>query len=256
MTTDSRSHLGAAASRGGAPDIGALRGQPHVRRGVPMRDEPIRIVLADDHTLFREGIRLLLRHAPEVQVVGEAENGADAVALARQFAPHLLILDLDMPRMDGIAALRELRATAPEVRVLILTVHAERERLLTVLEMGAAGYLTKEAATRELVDAIRAVAAGEIYVQPSAVRVLAKAAISRSAGDTARGRFEMLSDREQAVLRQVAEGYSGVEIARRLNISAKTVDAYKRRIEARLGLSHRTQVVRFALEAGLLDARS
>ena len=212
----------------------------------------IRVVLVDDHAMLREGLRLLLRNASDITVLGEADSGDEALALAQRVKPDLVVLDLDMPRGDGLSALRELRQALPETRVLILTVHTERERLLALLDAGAQGYLTKEAASRELVEAIRVVAAGEIYVRPSAARLLAAAVVPERAHKTARGRFESLSDREQTVLRLVAQGYSGAEIARQLDLSTKTIDAYKRRVQEKLGLQHRTDYVRFAIEAEIL----
>lgn len=212
----------------------------------------IRVVLVDDHAMLREGLRLLLRNASDITVLGEADSGDEALALAQRVKPDLVVLDLDMPRGDGLSALRNLRQALPETRVLILTVHTERERLLSLLDAGAQGYLTKEAASRELVEAIRVVAAGEIYVRPSAARLLAAAVVPERAHKTARGRFESLSDREQTVLRLVAQGYSGAEIARQLDLSTKTIDAYKRRVQEKLGLQHRTDYVRFAIEAEIL----
>lgn len=217
-----------------------------------MRNEMIRVVLVDDHAMLREGLRLLLRNASDITVLGEADSGDEALALAQRVKPDLVVLDLDMPRGDGLSALRNLRQALPETRVLILTVHTERERLLSLLDAGAQGYLTKEAASRELVEAIRVVAAGEIYVRPSAARLLAAAVVPERAHKTARGRFESLSDREQTVLRLVAQGYSGAEIARQLDLSTKTIDAYKRRVQEKLGLQHRTDYVRFAIEAEIL----
>ena len=227
--------------------------QAHVRRGVRVGNEPILVMLVDDHAMVREGLRVLLRTAPGIVVVGEADSGAGAIALAQRLAPDIVVLDLDMPGGSGASAVRELHATAPNARILILTMHAEDARLLTLLEEGARGYLTKEAASRELVDAIRVVAAGEVYVRPTAARLLATAIAPHPATDTPRDRFKGLSDRERTVLRMVAQGFSGVEVARTLGISTKTVDAYKRRLEDKLGLEHRTQYVRFAIKAGILE---
>jgi two-component system response regulator NreC len=233
--------------------IGAnLASRPYARRGVAMGNETIRVLLVDDHAMVREGLRMLLRPAPDIAVVGEAENGVTAVAAARRLAPDIVVLDLDMPGGDGMAAVRDLKQSLPSARVLILTVHSEHERLLPLLEAGARGYLTKEAASRDLVEAIRVVATGEVYVRPAAARLLAAAVVPEQAARTARGRFQTLSDREQTILRLVAEGYSGAEIARQLGISTKTVDAYKRRVQEKLGLDHRTDYVRFAIEAGIL----
>ncbi|MEP7065130.1 MAG: response regulator transcription factor [Gemmatimonadota bacterium] len=229
-----------------------LVAQPHMRRGVPMHDDMLRVMLVDDHAMVREGLRVLLRTARDLEVVGEASSGTAAVELARQLHPDVVVLDLDMPGGDGATALRELSRTMPGARVLILTMHAEDEGMLLLLEEGARGYLTKEAASRELVDAIRVVAAGEIYVRPSTARLLASAVVPHRNTGTTQDRFQTLSDREKTVLRMVAQGFSGVEIARELSISTKTVDAYKRRVEEKLGLAHRTHYVRFAIDAGLL----
>lgn len=241
----------------GAPgalvELGArLAARPYARRGVAMSAATIRIILADDHEMVREGLRLLLRAAPDIAVVGEADSGPAALALARRVVPDIVVLDLDMPGGDGMTTLRELGQALPDVRVLILTMYAERDRLLPLLEGGARGYLTKEAASRELVEAIRVVASGDVYVRPTAARLLAAAVVPQRAAQTAIGRFQALSDREQTILRLVAQGYSGAEIARQLRISSKTVAAYKQRIEEKLGLEHRTDYVRFAIEAGIL----
>jgi DNA-binding NarL/FixJ family response regulator len=230
----------------------SLAAQPYVRRGVSMSSQTVRVILVDDHAMVREGLRLLLRAAPDIVVVGDAENGVAAVALAQRVSPDVIVLDLDMPGGGGEAALRELGKALPDVHVLILTMYEEEENLLALLEAGARGYLAKEAASRDLVDAIRVVAAGEVYVRPTTARLLAAAIVPQDTADTTQGRFETLSDREQTVLRMIAEGYSGAEIARHLGISTKTVDAYKRRIHEKLGLEHRTAYVRFAIEAGLL----
>jgi DNA-binding NarL/FixJ family response regulator len=159
-----------------------------------------------------------------------------------------------MPDGNGLDALVALGSAVPDVRVLILTMHAEHERLVPLLEAGARGYLTKEAASRDLVEAIRVVAAGETYVRPTTARLLASSLVPKRAATTARERFKTLSEREQSILRLVAEGYSGAEISRHLHISTKTVDAYKHRVQQKLNLAHRTDYVRFAVEAGLLGA--
>ena len=229
-----------------------LAARPYARRGVPAGEETIRVVLVDDHTLIREGLRVLLQTATDIAVVGEAENGVAALALARRVVPDIVVLDLDMPGGDGATALAALQAELPEVRVLVLTMYAEQARLVPLLEAGARGYLTKEAASRELVEAIRVVAAGEVYVRPAVARLLAAAVVPKHTADSARTRFQKLSDREQTVLRLVAEGFSGAEIARQLGVSTKTVEAYKHRIHDKLGLQHRTEYVRFAIEAEIL----
>lgn len=229
-----------------------LASRPYARRGVTIGEQTIRVAIADDHKLVREGIRLLLQSAPDIAVVGEAENGVLAQALAQQLLPDVLILDLDMPGGDGASALASVQVASPTVRVLILTMHGEQERLLPLLEGGARGYLCKSACGTDLIEAVRVVAAGEVYVRPAAARLLASAIVPGRGGDSARSRYRALSDREQTVLRSVAQGYSGAEVARRLGVSSKTVDAYKRRLEDKLGITHRTEYVAFAIDADLL----
>ena len=232
----------------------SLAARPDASRGVPMSDEIIRVVLVDDHAIVREGVRLMLQAVPDVSVVGEAENGEAALPLIQRLAPHLVVLDLDMPRGDGATLLRELQRTMPAVRALVLSMFAEQERLVPLLSAGARGYLTKAAMPRELVEAIRVVASGEVYVRPTVARLLASAVVPQPAAATARARFQTLSDRERTILRMVAQGWSGAEIARELGISTKTVDAYKHRVGDKLGLAHRTEFVRFAVEAGVLGS--
>ena len=234
-------------------ELGAsIAGRPYARRGMSVSNHTIRVLLADDHGIVREGLRVLLRSAPDITVVGDAENGQSAVSLARQLAPDVVLLDLDMPGGDGATALREIQEKMPSIRVLILTMHAEHEKLLPLLEAGARGYLSKAAASTDLIEAIRVVAAGEVYVRPAAARLLAAAIVPKRTDETAQSRFRTLSDREKTTLLSVAQGYSGAEIARRLGISSKTVDAYKRRVEEKLGFRHRTDYVSFAIDAGIL----
>jgi two-component system, NarL family, response regulator NreC len=245
-----------ASPSGPLAEIAAqIAAAPYARRGVAVSDETIRVLLVDDHRLVRAGLRALLRTAPDVSVVGEAESGPEAVAEAARLRPNVVVMDLDMPGGDGAAATRELAAREPASHVLVLTQHAEEEQLVALLDAGAGGYLAKDAAERELVDAIRVVARGEVYVRPRVARMLASSVRHRDEPtDGAWKRFAALSDREQTVCRRVAEGYNGREIGRQLGISAKTVDTYRQRIEEKLGIAHRTDYVRFALELGLLHA--
>jgi DNA-binding NarL/FixJ family response regulator len=218
------------------------------------RPDVIRVILADDHLVVRAGLKALLSVSRDIEVVGEAANGRDAVALVERLAPHVAVLDLDMPQMDGVAATKELVARASATRVLILTMHTEDEYLVTLLEAGAAGYLVKNAADRELADAVRAVAAGEVYVQASASLALARAVARRSEHADERDRYRQLSERERDVLVLVAGGYSASEIGEKLFISPKTVETYKQRIGEKLGLSHRADYVQLCLRLGLLQA--
>jgi two-component system, NarL family, response regulator NreC len=226
--------------------------RPYARRGVTVRDEPIRVLLVDDHAVVRAGVRALLAGAPDVVILGEAADGPASVALAERLAPDVVVMDLDMPGGDGATATRALSALARAPKVLILTMHDEEERLLPLLDAGASGYLSKDVAERELVDAIRVVAGGDVYVRPCIARMLASSVRQRRTPDARRQQFETLSAREQTVLRLIAEGYNGPEIGHQLDISPKTVDTYKQRIEQKLGLAHRTDYVRLALALGLI----
>jgi len=195
----------------------------------------------------------VLRANADITVVGEAAGGDEAVALAVRTHPEVMVMDLDMPDGDGLTATRRLLDVAPDVRVLIVSMYEEREKLVGALNAGARGYLSKSAAERELTEAIRVVASGDVYVRPAVARALADSTEAPPHERTdARARLERLSDREQTVVVLTARGFNGPEIGRQLGITAKTVDTYKQRIEEKLGLSHRSEYVRFALEADLL----
>ncbi len=227
-----------------------------------MRPDLIRVVLVDDHAIVRAGLKAVLASARDIEVVGEAGNGRDALGVVARLNPHVVVMDLSMPEMDGVAATRELVRTAADralepgtpatQRVLVLTMHSEEEHLVSLLEVGAAGYLLKTVAERELVDAVRTVAAGDVYVQPSAARALARGLARKDEHADDRSRFERLTDREQAVLQLFAEGHTAPEIGERLSISPKTVDTYKQRINEKLQIAHRTDYVKLALRLGLL----
>lgn len=217
-----------------------------------MTSDLIRVVLADDHTVVRAGLKAVLGTAKDIDVVGEAKDGREAVGLVDRFKPDVVVMDLSMAGMDGTAATKEIVAKGGNTRVLILTMHPEEDFLVPLLEAGASGYLVKSAADRELVDAVRAVAKGDVYVRPTAARVLAKGLTKKDPHQVDRERFERLTDRERDVLRLTAQGYSAPEIGERLFISPKTVDTYKQRINEKLGLSHRADYVQFALRLGLL----
>jgi two-component system, NarL family, response regulator NreC len=218
-----------------------------------MPGDLIRVVLVDDHAVVRAGLKAVLGSAKDIDVVGEGRNGREAIALAERLNPDVIVMDLSMAEMDGAAATKELTAKGTTARILILTMHAEDEYLVPLLEAGASGYLVKSAADRELVDAVRTVAHGDQYLQAAAARALAKELRRRESHADERDQFEKLSAREKDILRLVGGGYSAPEIGAKLNISAKTVDTYKQRIQEKIGLSHRSDYVRFALKLGLLE---
>lgn len=217
--------------------------------------DAIRIVLVDDHFVVRAGLKALLGGVPDIRIVGEASNGQEALELIERVTPDVAVVDLDMPVMDGRATLEALTARRSPTRVLVLTMHDDVARLAALLEAGAAGYLVKTAADRELVDAIRAVAAGETSIQPAAARALASLRAQQARHHAERARYRALSDRERDVLVLVASGHSASAISERLFISPKTVETYKQRVAAKLGLHHRPDYVRFCLQLDLLHAR-
>ena len=198
----------------------------------------IRVVLADDHAVVRAGLKAVLGTARDIEVVGEARDGDEAVALAERLKPEVVVMDLTMGDSNGADATKQIVARGLPSKVLVLTMHAEEDYLVPVLEAGASGYLMKNAADRELVDAVRAVARGDIYVRPAAARVLAKGLTRKDPLAEEREKFERLTERERDVLKYTAQGYSAPEIGEKLHISAKTVDTYKQRIHEKLGLHH------------------
>jgi DNA-binding NarL/FixJ family response regulator len=212
----------------------------------------IRVILADDHTVVRRGLKAVLGTAKDIEVIGEAKNGREAIALAERFKPDVIVMDLDMDEMGGADALKEIVAKNLPCRVLVLTMHTEEEYLVPLLEAGAAGYLVKSVADRELVDAVRAVANGDMYVRQSAAHVLARRLTRKDPAQAERERYDKLTDRERDVLRYIAQGFSAPEIGEKLFISPKTVDTYKQRIHEKMGLAHRSDYVQLALRLGLL----
>ncbi len=219
-----------------------------------MTAEVIRVVIADDEPLIRAGIRMILTSAPDIEVVAEAGNGREAVDLARSHAPDVMLLDIQMPLMDGLSALAELRRAAPEVRALILTTFGEKENVLRALGEGGAGFLLKDSAPGELIGAVRAAAAGDAYLSPGATRhVVDQLTSGRAAtrGEEARRRVDGLSERERGVLALLGEGLSNADAGRRLHMSEATVKTYVSRILAKLDCENRVQAALLARDAGL-----
>ena len=212
--------------------------------------KPISVLLVDDHAMFRAGIRALLEAEGHVEVVGEGASGDEAVDLVRELKPDVVVMDLSMPGSNGLEATRRIAALELDTHVLVLTVHAEEEYLVPVVEAGASGYLTKTSADTDLLEAIRIVARGQVFLPPKATTLLLKQYKASEADEEAGLRD--LSTREQEVLALTAEGFSSREIGKKLFISPKTVDTYRSRIMDKLGLNHRSELVRFALKVGLL----
>lgn len=218
-----------------------------------MIPDKIRVLLADDHAVLRGGLRALLGLEPDMDVVGEVSTGEEAIERVRALRPHVVVMDLAMPGMGGMEATRQVMALDVGTRVLILTSHAEEEYLLPVLEAGASGYVQKTSADKDLILAVRTVARDEVFLYPSATRLLLRG--YKTAGHGENDPLHDLSEREREVLKLTAEGYGSGEIGKKLFLSPKTVDTYRSRLMQKLGLTHRAELVRFALETGVLKAK-
>ena len=213
----------------------------------------IRILLVDDHTLMRTGVRMVLQAEPDLEVVGEAATGEDGVARAMELRPDVVLMDLSMPGIGGLEATRRIAAAGTGARILVLTVHGEDEYLMPVLEAGGSGYVTKHSADVELVDAVRVVSRGDVFLYPSAARVLTQSLRAPRHAPAHDDPAQLLSPREREVLALTAEGYSSTEIGDRLHLSHKTVETYRQRLMDKLNLHHRSELVRFALSRGMLQ---
>jgi two-component system response regulator NreC len=212
--------------------------------------DPIRIALCDDHAVVRSGLRRILEAEPDLEVVGEAGSADEAVQVARATQPDVFVMDLGLPDRSGIAATADVCKISPATRVLVLTVHDDVAYLRRAFEAGAAGYLVKEAADVEMVQAIRQVAAGKQYVHPSlgAALLAPDAATARPAGPGGE-----LSEREVEVLGLIANGLTNAEIAERLYVSVRTVETHRAHIHQKLNVKTRAEIVRVAREAGILE---
>lgn len=212
-----------------------------------------RILLADDHAVLRAGLRLLLEAQPDLKVVGEAGDGREAMRLAEELKPELILLDLTMPGLSGMETLPALKKLLPAARILILTMHDDVSYLRQALSRGASGYVLKKAADNELISAVRAVLRGEVYVQPSMNKALLNDLLPHESAATPSDPWESLSEREQEVITLVALGHTSAEIAERLSLSAKTVETYRARGMEKLNLRSRAALVQFAIARGLLS---
>jgi DNA-binding NarL/FixJ family response regulator len=213
---------------------------------VPLRT---RILLADDHTVVRRGLRMVLDSAPDLHVVAEACDGIEAVELGLREDVHLAILDVAMPRRTGLHAARELTRRRPELRVLMLSMHDLEQYCLQALKAGASGYVLKSAADRDLVEACRAAMRGEAFLYPPTVRTLVRTWLDD--GDDS---LTPLTAREQEVVKLVAEAHTTEEIAALLNLSRRTVDRHRENILAKLGMRDRVELTRYAIRHGLVEA--
>ena len=217
---------------------------------VPVADK-IRVLIADDHTIFRAGVRLLLEAKPDIEVVGEALNGDEAIALAETLKPNVILMDIAMPGTNGLEATRLIKARFPAIQVLVLTMHRSEEYFFEILKTGASGYILKAAETNDLITAIRAVFRGEVFLYPTMAKQLLSEYLKRL-GEGEKSDQPTLTPREKEVLRLLAEGYSNGEIAKRLVVSLSTVHSHHTNIMRKLNLSSRHELVLYARQNGLV----
>ncbi len=217
-----------------------------------------RVLLVDDHAVVRGGLKMLLAADPDLEIVGEAETGAEGLRLADQLQPDVILMDISMPDMNGIEATRRVKAEHPEIAVLALTMHEDDQYFFEMLDAGASGYVPKRAAPNDLISAIHAVRGGGMFLFPSLARVLVQDYLHRReqpGAATVHQGFEDLTDREREVLALIAEGQSNQEIADALVISVKTVNRHRENIMAKLNLHSRVELVRYAIEKGLIELK-
>ena len=214
---------------------------------------PIRILLAEDHRIVRDGLRMLLQSEPDLVVVAEAENGREAVARAKETHPDVAVLDISMPEMSGLEATRLIKAESPQTQILILTMHESDEYFFRALEAGASGYVLKKAATQDLIDAARAVARGEAFLYPSVAKKLIGDYVRRAESGTEQSGYATLSEREREVLLLLAQGVSNQEIADRLAITSSTLQTHRAHVLEKLGLRTTADLIKYAVQHGLVS---
>ncbi|PCK71427.1 two-component response regulator-like protein [Paenibacillus larvae subsp. larvae B-3650] len=211
-------------------------------------------MLVDDHALLRSGLKLLLQKKPPFKVVGEAANGIEALRLYEDLRPHLLILDISLPRLDGIQVLREIKLRHEEAKVIVLTMHEDEDYITSIMQAGASGYIPKAAVDEELYTAIDSVMNGYMYLRPKETKTLISSMLKKVPKEAdSRNPYVILSPREREVLRFLVRGYSLAETAKALTVSIKTVDTHKTRMMNKLNISKKSELIEYALEYRLLN---
>jgi DNA-binding NarL/FixJ family response regulator len=212
---------------------------------------PISVLIADDHAIVRDGLRVLIQAREELRVVGEAENGVDAVRRVREMHPNVVIMDIAMPDLNGVEATRQIQRVSPATKVIILSMYGSREHISRALSAGASGYLLKRSAGPELIEAIRVVSGGGRYLSRETSETVLADYMELSRNAPEKGRLASLSEREREILQLLAEGKANKEIAARLHVSPKTVHTYRSRMMVKLGLHDTPGLIRFAIQHGL-----
>lgn len=227
-------------------EVGAVNGEAGAGK--------IRVLLADDHAIVREGVKRILAGEPDIEVVGEASDGAEAVALAKQLRPTVAVLDISMPRLDGIEATRQIRAALPETHTIALTMHADDSYVFQLIKAGSSGCVLKHDAAPDLIEAIRSAARGEAFLYPQTATAVAEDYLTRVERGENRETYDGLTAREKEILTLIAHGATNHEIGKQLFISVKTVQTHRAHILEKLELHDRTQLVRYAIRKGLIEA--
>lgn len=216
--------------------------------------EIIRVLLADDHAILRSGLIHMLGAESDIEVIGEADNGREAVQKVQELHPDIVLMDIGMPVMNGMEATKQIKKRSEDVKVLVLTMHDNEEYLFQVLQAGASGYVLKKAADSDLVNAIHVVARGDCFLYPSAAKMVVEDYLEKlKSGQEPAPSYDALTDREREILKLIAEGYTNREIAESLFISVKTVETHKANIMEKLNLHKRAELVRYAIRKGILQ---
>jgi len=212
-----------------------------------------RVLLAEDHTIVRKGLCALLDAEPSIEVIGEAQDGREALLKAEQLHPDIVLMDISMPGLNGLEATRQIKKRFPEVKVLILTVHSDEEYIRQILRAGASGYLVKQAAPNELISAIEAIQRGESYLSPSVSKKVVQEYVQHAAGAAEEDSYERLTDREREVLQLIAEGNSTRDIAELLHLSVKTAETHRARLMRKLDIHSTAELTQYAIRKGVIS---
>lgn len=214
---------------------------------------PIRILLADDHAVMRTGLRLVLERQHDFEVVGEASDGREAVAMVQKYSPDILVTDIGMPNLNGIEAARQVAAASPQVSVVVLSMHSDEAYVLRALKAGARAYLLKESAESDLIAAIRAVSSGKAFFSPAVSRMLVEDYVRQLQDREIEDSYELLTTREREILQLIAEGKSNKEIAAALNLSLYTVETHRGNLMEKLGLHTVPELILYAVRKGVIS---
>ncbi len=212
----------------------------------------IRVLIADDHVIVREGIHALLEVQPDIEVVGEVTNGEEAVNKAKEIQPDIVLMDITMPVMNGLEATKLIRQQSPEVRILVLTMHESDDYFFKILEAGASGYFVKGGSSSELVSALRAVQQGDVFIYPTMAKKLLRDYLQLVKAGQNEESYDGLTNREREVLKLIAEGNTNQEIADLIVLSVTTIQTHRARIMAKLGLHSRTELIKYAIRRGFI----